>query len=39
MKTIMITKTTADKKLLPIVTAITRRTRWNNFRRFGYQFS
>ena len=39
MKTVMITKAMATKKLLPNVNAINRRTQWNNYRRFGYQFS
>jgi len=39
MKTTNITNMTADKKLLPIATAVTRRTQWNNYRRFGYRFN
>ena len=37
MKTLII-KPKVNKKLLPILTAITRRAQWNNYRRFGYQF-
>jgi hypothetical protein len=38
MKNLIITQLTANKKLLPVTTAVTRRTQWNNYRRFGYQF-
>lgn len=36
MKAIIITKNTDKNKLLPIRILSTKRTQWNNFRRYNY---